>query len=284
MRENIGNDPATHLGRQMKRDRTAHGWTMRELYARTGVHIGTLSATENGHRPMTERLAMKCDEVFPERRGWYMAYYEESKSWMPAGFRSWAEYEDRATSLRVWSPGMIHGLLEIEDYARELLKTALNATPEITDARLTSRMGRQQRVLYREDPPNAWFVIDELSLYRYTGSPQIMAAQMRHLVSVARLPYVTMQVLPARAHPAGASELILTDDAAYVEHLAGGLVFTDQTVTTMERMFTTILSESYRASDSLAMIERMEHVWTGVGARTAQTAGQPASKLHRQMS
>jgi hypothetical protein len=275
MSANNDSSPATHLGRQMKRDRMAHGWSLRELGARTRTHIGTLSQVENGKRPMTEALAVMCDEVFPERRGWYLSYYEESKSWMPAGFRSWAEYEDRATSLRIWSPGMIHGLLETDGYARELLETAVGATPEMTSTRLASRMQRQQRVLYRDDPPNVWFIVDELSLYRWVGGPDVMAAQMRHLAGVAALPHVVMQVLPAKAHPANASELILTSDAAYVEHLAGGLVFTDQTVNAMERMFSTILSESYTASDSLAIIGRMEQTWNGVRARTARTAAQP---------
>jgi hypothetical protein len=33
----------------------------------------------------------------------------------------------------------------------------------------------------RDDPPSAWFVIDELSLYRQVGSTGDMAAQLRHL-------------------------------------------------------------------------------------------------------
>jgi hypothetical protein len=70
MAPNTDSNPATHLGRQMKRDRLAHGWSLREMHARTGVHIGTLSQVENGKRPMTEGLAATCDKVFPERRGW----------------------------------------------------------------------------------------------------------------------------------------------------------------------------------------------------------------------
>jgi hypothetical protein len=47
------------------------------------------------------------------------------------------------------------------------------------------------------------------------------------------MPNVTMQVLPAVAHPATASELIIADsDSAYAEHLAAGRVYTaDETVT-----------------------------------------------------
>jgi hypothetical protein len=71
-------------------------------------------------------------------------------------------------------------------------------------------------------------VVDELSLYRCVGSPEIMAEQCTHLASGARRPNVTMQVLSAVAHPAGASGFIVTDNAAYAEHVAGGFTYTDE--------------------------------------------------------
>jgi transcriptional regulator with XRE-family HTH domain len=260
----------------MKRDRLAHGWSLRELHARTGVHIGTLSQVENGKRPMTEGLAAKCDAVFPERRGWYLTYYEESKSWVPAGFRSWAEYEDKATVLRVWSPSVLDGFLQTADYARTVLSTELGATAEQVTARLASRMQRQQRVLLREDPPRAWFVVDEFSLYRLVGSPEIMAGEMRHLLEVAAMPNVTVTVMPPVLHPANESGFMGAADAAYAEHVAGGYVFTDdQTVTGLAMRFDTLRAESRKASESLGLIERMEQTWAR-GARAA-TAGQPAA-------
>jgi predicted TIM-barrel fold metal-dependent hydrolase len=76
-----------------------------------------------------------------------------------------------------------------------------DVTPEVVEARLTARVERQKRILFRDDPPEVWFVIDHTALYRLAGSPEITAAQMRHLLGLARLPHVTVQVLPAVAHP-----------------------------------------------------------------------------------
>lgn len=276
MANNNGNSAATHFGRQMRKERLARGWSLRELTSRTGIDFAHLSRVENGKRPPTEKIADACDHVFPERRGWFREYYEDSKSWVPAGFRSWGEYENRATVLHVWSPGVVDGLVQTEDYARAHMLTYPDATVEIVGARLANRMQRQQRVLYREDPPSAVFVVDELALYRQVGTAGIMSAQLGHLASVARLPHVTLQVLPAVAHPANASELIVTDSAAYVEHLTGGLVHTDpETVTAMLRLFTKINAESEKASESLAMIERTAEAWaTGVSPlEAARTAG-----------
>jgi hypothetical protein len=276
MAGNNGNSAAGHFGRQMKKERLAHGWSLREFAERSGIDFATASRIENGKRPPSEKVAKACDRVWPERRGWFLEYYDESKSWVPAGFRSWAEYEDKATILRAWSPGVLHGFLQTDDYARALLETS-GATDEVVSARLRSRMERQRRVLFRDDPPLSLFVVDELSLYRCVGSPEIMAEQCAHLGSVARRPNVTMQVLPAVAHPAGASGFIVTDSAAYAEHVAGGFTYTDEeTFTAMLRLFTKINAESKKASESLAIFERMERTWTGVRAasqtRTAATA------------
>jgi transcriptional regulator with XRE-family HTH domain len=267
-----GKDSAsTHFGRQMRKERLAHGWSLREFSARSGIDIGHASRIENGKQPPSENVAKACDAVFPGRRGWFLEYYEESRSWVPAGFRSWAEYEDKATALRAWSPGVLHGLLQTEGYARALLETAPGATGEMVATRLKARMERQRRVVARDDPPATWFVVDELSLYRCVGSPGVMAGQLRHLTGVARRPNVTLQVLPAVAHPAGASGFIVTGTAAYAEHVAGGFTYSDpETVSSLLRLFNTIHSESYRASESLRLIERLAEAWTG-GSPLTQT-------------
>jgi hypothetical protein len=179
--------------------------------------------------------------------------------------------QDKAVALRAWSPGVIHGLLQTEGYAQALLETAPGATGEMVATRLKARMERQQRVVMRDDPPTTWFVVDELSLYRCVGSSAVMAGQLRHVTDVARRPNVTLQVLPAVAHPAGASGFIVTDTAAYAEHVAGGFTYSDpETVSSLLRLFNTIHSESYRASESLRLIERLAATWTG-GSPLTQT-------------
>jgi Domain of unknown function (DUF5753)/Helix-turn-helix domain len=264
-------NPVSHFGRQLKKERLARGWSLPELSRRTGIDAGHLSRIENGKRPPTEAIALACDAVFPERRGWFGEYYQESRTWAPPGFRNWAEYEDRAVSLRVWMPGIMHGLLQTGDYARALLETSPGATDEMLTSRLRSRMERQRRVLMRDKPPDTWFIVDQMALYRLVGSAETMTAQMQQLLSVAAMPNVTLQVLPAVAHPANASELIVTDGAAYTEHLAGGLVFTDEeTPSSLLRLFNTIHSESYRASESLALIKEVGEIWTG-GSPATQT-------------
>jgi transcriptional regulator with XRE-family HTH domain len=203
-----------------------------ELAQRMGVDAAHLGRVESGKRPPTENLAAKCDEVFPERQGWFSDFYAESRHWpeVPATFKSWPEYEDKAASLRVWSPSIIHGLLQTEAYARALISVQPAIIQEIVSARLASRMERQKRVMGRDNPPSAWFVVDELSLYREVGSADVMAAQLRHLLEVAAMPTVTVQVIPAVAHAVNASGFLMADDAVWIEHAAGGFVYTEKEV------------------------------------------------------
>jgi len=135
---------------------------------------------------------------------------------------------------------------------------------------LTARVERQSRLLGRQEPHSTWIVVDEMALYRLVGSPEIMADEMRHLLVVAATPWVTVTVMPAVAHAANASGFVLADDAAWCEHLAAGGVFTDpQIVSALAARFDSLRAESYRASESAAMIGKAGELWTaGVNPAT----------------
>ena len=139
-------------------------------------------------------------------------------------------------------------------------------------------MERQRRVLRRDNPPLASLVVDELALYRRVGSAEVMAGQMRHLADVAAMPRVTLQVMPAIEHPANASGFMLSEDAAYAEHVASGYVFTDdQTVSALSLRFDSIRGECYRVSESAALLERMAEAWaTGASPLTQMGTAAPA--------
>jgi hypothetical protein len=271
----------THFGGQVRKERKARGWSIYELSKRTKLSAGYISQIENGERPPTERVAEVMDEVFPERRGWFTEFYLETRDFMPPGLRNWREYESKAVRLSVWCPCTVHGLFQTESYARTMIALA-PVSDEIIARRLTNRMERQG-ALYRTDPPppSVTCIVDEAALARRVGSAEIMAAQMRRLLEVASMPHVVLVVLPAIEHPATASELIIADNsAAYCEHLAEGGVYTDETVTGLDRLMSRILSESYRASESAAIIERAEERWTSESRATAEQTDR-ASKSRR---
>jgi transcriptional regulator with XRE-family HTH domain/predicted transcriptional regulator len=257
---------AGHFARQMKKERLAHGWSLAELGRRTGLDPAHLGRVESGRRPPTEAIAAALDIAFPARRGWFSDWLSESREWaeIPATFRSWPDYEDRATSIRTWTPGVVDGLAQTEDYARALIIVQPGVTAEIATARLAARADRQRRVLERKDSaPLVWVIVDELALCRQVGTPAVMAGQLRHLAEIAARPLVTLTVMPAIAHAANASGFVLAGDAAWCEHMAAGGVYTEpQIVTRLAQRFDSLSAESYRASESLALIDRMAELWS----------------------
>src|SRR6202167_466161 len=187
-------NPARYFGQQVRRARRAAGWTLAEFGQRIGYDPGQISRIENGKRPPTELFAQMCDRAFPDRDGWFSEFYAESRTWIatPPWFRSGVEHEQRAATLRLWQPCVLSGLLQTEDYARVILTVEPGVTDEEVDARLAARLARQA-TLTREDPPGAWFLLDEAALRRCIGTQAVMAAQRAHLAGMARLPNVTIQ-------------------------------------------------------------------------------------------
>jgi hypothetical protein len=181
-------------------------------------------------------------------------------------------------TLRNWYLGVLDGLLQTEDYARTIQGVTPGVTPDDVNARVAARMKRQA-ILTRDDPPTAWFLLDEAALRRCVGSAVVMAAQMSQLVAVAGLPNVTIQVVPAIAHAGLVGGFALTESAAYVETAVAGQVFEDNEITArLLTRFDTLRNEALRASESLAFIEQMGEEWqaTGGKAATQQTTEGPA--------
>ena len=98
---------------------------------------------------------------------------------------------------------------------------------------------------------------------------------MQHLIALASRPRVTIQVVPAVMVPSVSHGIELTDGAAYGETSVSGSVWTDEvTYSALARVFDTLRSEAWRASESLALIGEAGELWTGGNLATATaTAG-----------
>lgn len=269
--------PNTHFARQLRKERMAHGWSVHELARRSGISAGHISHIENGKRNPTEKIAGKLDVVFPERKHWFSEYYRDSREWAPPGYRNWHEYEDRALLVRCWVGGLIHGLAQTPDYARAHLQTVPGVPPEIVTKRLAARMERQRRLYERAIP--VWHLVDELSLYREMGTPEIMAGQCAHLLDLGRRPDVSVLVVPGIGHATVHTEVTVTDSAGYTEHMAAGAVYTDETGIWLRRLVDTLQGESYRVSESARIITEVGAIWkSGVNPLTAARQAGRASK------
>ncbi|MFE9747618.1 helix-turn-helix domain-containing protein [Saccharothrix saharensis] len=92
-------------------------------------------------------------------------------------------FEAGAESIRAYSAGMITSLLQTRDYAMAIMN---GGAPSIRLAeahrRVEVRMKRQER-LEGEDPLRLTTVITESGLRQMVGGREVMAAQLKHLVT-----------------------------------------------------------------------------------------------------
>ena len=100
-----------------------------------------------------------------------------------------------------------------------------------------------------------------------------MAAQFRRLLEIAARPKVTIQVLPAIAHPVNASGFLMADEAAWVEHAVGGFVYTEREIVSgLALRFDTLRGECYRVSESAVLVERLGGIWKAGASPLTRTA------------
>ena len=112
------------------------------------------------------------------------------------------DYESAASAVSQFEPMFVPGLLQTEDYARTVLQvfydeqSAAERLAALVELR-TTRIG----LLTRDNAPKFSFVLDESVIHRVVGSPVVMSRQFQHLANLAKLPNVTIQVVPFTAGP-----------------------------------------------------------------------------------
>jgi hypothetical protein len=91
---------------------------------------------------------------------------------------------------------------------------------------------KRQQLLTQPDAPELWTVLDEAVLRRPPGGPEVMRGQLEHLLQIADLPNVTVQIVPFDVGPhaaAGGPFTILRfpepdlPDLVYLEQLNSAL-------------------------------------------------------------
>jgi transcriptional regulator with XRE-family HTH domain len=158
------------------------------------------------------------------KRGWWQPY----SSGVPEYGITYVGLEAEASSLHVYHVELVDGLLQTEDYARELRRVDLLADPAETERWLALRAERQRR-LVGDDPLRLWVVLNEAVLRRAVGGAKVMTGQLDRLLQAAAQPNVTLQVLPfgAGAYQVMETPFIILDfpepadqDVVYLEQTA----------------------------------------------------------------
>ncbi len=107
--------------------------------------------------------------------------------------REIAELEREATAISTFQPTMVPGLLQVAEYARRVMAQG-NPSSQADLAEAVAQRIERQTVLY-DQRKRFEFIITEGALRWRPGPPELMAAQLDRLISVASLPNVSLGVL-----------------------------------------------------------------------------------------
>lgn len=265
------------LGDQVRKIREATGMTGAEVAARlecTQSKVSKIEGGRSGIRPKELRELLDIYEVKDQAlrdqllalaqagnaRGWWARY---SSSISP-NYASYIGFEAGATQITAWEPMVIPGLLQTEEYAREVIRAGVReiATEEI-ERRVEIRMRRQAQL--QKTNPRLWAITDESALRRLVGGPALLRAQLRHLVDVAGdNPRITVQVVPLAvgAFPGtqGSLNVLSFDDApatVYVETIVGDVYPEDDDLQACMLAIEHLQATALGHDQSIAMIRRV---------------------------
>ncbi|MFB7030604.1 MULTISPECIES: helix-turn-helix domain-containing protein [unclassified Streptomyces] len=205
--------PLDYYGAELRRLREAAGLNQSQLgdvvYC-TGSLIGQI---ETAKKVPTRRFSEQLDAALMTGGTFSRLVGLVLKSQLPTWFQPYADMEARATYIYSFQAGVVDGLLQTPEYAREVLR-ALSEGEDL-DAKVAARIERQ-RVLERDTPPLCWVVMTEAVLRQKVGGREVMRAQLAHLLRMQEREWVKIQILPfgagAHAGAHGSFNLLRFDD------------------------------------------------------------------------
>jgi len=202
-----------------------------------------------------------------------------------ASVQKYVQLEAVASSI-LWAEALIvPGLLQTSGYTRALLTTNL---PILTEAQpvenwVALRPPRQRRLaqapVLRLDA-----ILDEATVRRAVGGPDVMLDQVNHLLHLARLDNVNLRLIPFHlgAHPAMEGPIVILrfreeqrlPDCVFVEGLIGTMFFEDHpSVAPYTHAFELLAGLALSTAASQEFLLAVADEWRAGTAETTPAAG-----------
>lgn len=191
----------------------------------------SISRLENGEAKLDEKQAAVLDEAWNTGGHFAIMVWYARQGHDPTWFKSFTEFEARASSMKVYSGQLIPAIFQTPGYARALLIEGREPGLDL-DAAVRARMSRQ-RILTTRNPPDVWALLAETALACLVGGAAEMREQLAKLIEVSELPNVFLRIVPntAGANPGldGSFKIIKVREGqvGYVDASHGGRLVAD---------------------------------------------------------
>ncbi|CAM5288733.1 helix-turn-helix domain-containing protein [Streptomyces narbonensis] len=255
-------------GARLRRLREERGWKQEDLAARTSYSGKHISAVETARRSPTLKLSREIDSALGVT-GTAPSFEREWRKMRDGvfleGFPEYVHYERQAVEIRMFDIGVVPGLCQTVEYA-EVLAAFNVERGSVTAEQAVQRVDllcERQQLLDRRRPPLHFVVLDESCLRQMVGGPEVMAAQLDHLVELAARPFTFVQVAPFSMGERRPSHMPLTlltladrSMLAYTESQARGhLEREGATLSYLNATYHRLAAEALSPAASLAMIK-----------------------------
>ncbi|TYC09101.1 helix-turn-helix domain-containing protein [Actinomadura syzygii] len=259
----VPSSPSEYFGTELRARRELSKLSRPQLSERLGYSPQWIGQIESGVGAPSEDFANDCDAFF-QASGTFFRIWEwmqelDRLQLLPPGFPDFIEREREAEVIYIFETMVITGLFQTPEYAQEVLKVgkALDAVEQL----VATRMERQE-ILKREDPPHVVAIFDEGAIRRPIGNLEVLRGQIRHLIDLAELPHVTIQIVRASkgayAGLPGAFMILgfqVEPSAVRVEgHVGGQLVDHSAVVRKYGVRFDLIRASAMNVEDSLDLL------------------------------
>jgi len=280
------------LGAELRDRREKAGITIEGVADLLECSASKVSRIETGHTTATVRdvrdmlgiygvTGAECDELIQiareaRQKGWWHPY-------SPVLAGAYVGLEAAAGSIRAYEQQTVPGLLQTEDYARAMIRSARpDWDADEVDQRVRVRLGRQS-LLRQDDPIEVWVVLDETVISRPVGGDAVMRDQLERLVEAADRPNVTLQILPFEVGAHAGMDGTFTilgfpepgdPDVVYAENATGGLFLEKRDeLQKYIFIFDHIRAAAIRPEESVALIAKSaeEPLWKWRLRGTAST-------------
>jgi len=277
--------PRRRLGAELRRLREEAGLLIEQVAEALECSTSKVSRLETGKgipkgrdvRDMLQLYGKQGDTRLRDRllrlvrdgqqQGWWHDFSEV----LDPTWEAFVALESGAVSMRSYENTLVHGLLQIPDYIREIGAVLLHQpTPEDIERFVELRVHRQRVLTVEETPLELHVVLEEPTLYRHVASPAVMREQLNYLLKMVGRPNITLQILPLSVgiHPAinGSFELLAfaddsDQDVVYVERVGGAVILeTARDVETYTRAFDEL---TRRALDPETSVEFIASILQG---------------------
>ncbi|MGW5774928.1 helix-turn-helix domain-containing protein [Streptomyces sp. NPDC003863] len=199
------------VGRQMKLWRESKGLSAVEFGALIGYGEDLIRKIERGARIPRPEYLDKADGAVGAGGLISAMKRDVEEVRYPKQVRDLKKLEARAVEFCMYSNFDVHGLLQTEEFSRAILRTWRPAYgQEELERYLAARVARRS-VLEKSPAPEFSFIQEEVSLRRPIGGRMVLRRQLEHLLEVAELPHVEIQVMPTERadHPVTGGRLAI---------------------------------------------------------------------------